>query len=293
MDILKQELLKKRQSLSGGRKFINRSEIQQKRRREDESKRLHQNQNQNQPNGSSFTDKQKPEPSSSPLNLAKEEAIRQLRLLKQPVTLFGESDGDRLDRLNYALHAALFELDDSGIANRKDDVKRMKTDNNNNNFCELCDEDKIVVFFNKLLTEWEKELGEITETEKRTAEGKRTLATYKQCVSYLNPLFNLCRKMVLRDEIREALMLVVKWCMKRDYSAARNHYIGIAIGNSAWPIGVTMVGIHERSAREKIHTNSVAHVMNDETTRKYLTSVKRLITFCERRDSLWEGGLVG
>ena len=57
----------------------------------------------------------------------------------------------------------------------------------------------------------------------------------------------------------------------------------IAIGNAPWPIGVTMVGIHERSAREKIHTNSVAHVMNDETTRKLLYSVKRLVTFCQRR----------
>lgn len=44
-----------------------------------------------------------------------------------------------------------------------------------------------------------------------------------------------------------------------------------------------MVGIHERSAREKIHTNSVAHIMNDETTRKYLQSIKRLMTFSQRR----------
>ncbi len=29
-------------------------------------------------------------------------------------------------------------------------------------------------------------------------------------------------------------------------------YMGIAVGNSAWPIGVTQVGLHERAAREKI-----------------------------------------
>ena len=71
--------------------------------------------------------------------------------------------------------------------------------------------------------------------------------------------------------------------MRRDYLAATDNYIKLAIGNSPWPIGVTMVGIHERSAREKIHAGSVAHVMNDETTRKYLQSVKRLMTFCQRR----------
>lgn len=78
-------------------------------------------------------------------------------------------------------------------------------------------------------------------------------------------------------------MLVVECCLKRDYLAGMDHYIRLAIGNAPWPIGVTMVGIHERSAREKIYTNSVAHIMNDETTRKYLQSVKRLMTFCQRR----------
>ena len=32
----------------------------------------------------------------------------------------------------------------------------------------------------------------------------------------------------------------------------------MAVGNAPWPIGVTMVGIHERSAREKIFSNQVA-----------------------------------
>jgi hypothetical protein len=43
-------------------------------------------------------------------------------------------------------------------------------------------------------------------------------------------------------------------------------------GNNPWPIGVTSVGIHERSAREKIShvMNGGAHIMNDEATRKYL-----------------------
>lgn len=76
---------------------------------------------------------------------------------------------------------------------------------------------------------------------------------------------------------------MVQCCIERDYLAAMDHYIKLAIGNAPWPIGVTMVGIHERSAREKIYTNSVAHIMNDETTRKYLQSVKRLMTFCQRR----------
>ncbi|KAI3787759.1 hypothetical protein L2E82_00156 [Cichorium intybus] len=370
MDILKQEMLKKRQSLSestGGRKVFKRSEIEQKRiqklreeeKREADAKRLRQNQNQNDSNSSdpnsssnhnSKLDSAKSKPESGAgsssktlvsdeqkidaLNLPKQEVIRRLRFLKQPVTLFGESDDDRLDRLKYVLKAGLFELDDSDMTEGQtndflrdivelkkrqksglsNDRKRKTTDESTEdkdggggeddvsgdggssgmdhdkdfkhmkaNFAELCDEDKILVFFKKLLIEWNQELDEMTETEKRTAKGKSTFATFKQCARYLNPLFKFCRKKVLPDDIRQALMLVVKCCMKRDYLAAMDHYIRMAIGNAPWPIGVTMVGIHERSAREKIYTNSVAHVMNDETTRKYLQSVKRLMTFCQRR----------
>lgn len=44
------------------------------------------------------------------------------------------------------------------------------------------------------------------------------------------------------------------------------------------------VGIHERSAREKIShvmQSGIAHIMNDEATRKYFQGFKRLITFVQ------------
>ena len=44
----------------------------------------------------------------------------------------------------------------------------------------------------------------------------------------------------------------------------------MSIGNAPWPIGVTMVGIHARTGREKIFAQSIAHVLNDETQRKYI-----------------------
>lgn len=151
------------------------------------------------------------------------------------------------------------------------------------NFEDLGDEDKILVFFKRLLNEWNQELNEMPELERRTAKGKQMVATFKQCARYLYPLFKFCRKRGLPDDIKLALLFIVNCCMERDYRTAVDHYIKLAIGNAPWPIGVTMVGIHERSAREKIYTNSVAHIMNDETTRKYLQSVKRLVTFCQRK----------
>lgn len=51
---------------------------------------------------------------------------------------------------------------------------------------------------------------------------------------------------------------------------ANDAYLQMAIGNAPWPIGVTMVGIHARTGREKIFSKHVAHVLNDETQRKYI-----------------------
>ena len=45
----------------------------------------------------------------------------------------------------------------------------------------------------------------------------------------------------------------------------------------------TLYSIHERSAREKIFSAQVAHVLNDETTRKWIQSIERLMTFCQTK----------
>jgi pre-mRNA-splicing factor 18 len=49
-----------------------------------------------------------------------------------------------------------------------------------------------------------------------------------------------------------------------------------------------MVGIHERSAREKLHESGKAgqgeaHIMSDEVTRKFLQSIKRCLSFAQTR----------
>jgi pre-mRNA-splicing factor 18 len=87
---------------------------------------------------------------------------------------------------------------------------------------------------------------------------------------------------------------IVHHMQERQYQRANDSYLRLSIGNAPWPIGVTMVGyvfivtttrmrglnncpfsIHERSAREKISADQVAHVLNDEVSRKYIQSLKR------------------
>lgn len=64
---------------------------------------------------------------------------------------------------------------------------------------------------------------------------------------------------------------------KRQYQKANDAYLRLSIGNAAWPIGVTSVGIHERSSREKIAEDVVGHVLNDEVSRKWIQAVKRYV----------------
>ena len=51
---------------------------------------------------------------------------------------------------------------------------------------------------------------------------------------------------------------------------ASDIYLKMAIGNAPWPIGVDQVGIHMRPSRETISMRYVAHVLNDETQRKFI-----------------------
>lgn len=281
MDLLKQELLKKRQSLAentGGRRVFKRSEIEQKqiqKLREQEKLELQAKAHRqsttsttttaSNPNNSTATTNNSTAASSAStstasksltdeqnidnLVLPRQEVIRRLRFLKQPITLFGEDDEARLDRLKFVLKAGAFEVDsditegqtndflrdiaelrkrqrsgmlserkrhksDDGKVEDRDggggeeelsgdggssgadavdkDSKRMKA-----NFEELCEEDKILVFFKRLLNEWNQELDEMADSEKRTAKGKSMVATFKQCARYLNPLFKFCRKKVI------------------------------------------------------------------------------------------------
>ena len=78
------------------------------------------------------------------------------------------------------------------------------------------------------------------------------------------------------------LLNIVSNCQKGEFVKANDAYMDVAIGRAAWPIGVTMVGIHARSGRARIESSNVAHVMNSELQRKYLTSVKRLMTYWQR-----------
>jgi pre-mRNA-splicing factor 18 len=132
-----------------------------------------------------------------------------------------------------------------------------------------------------LIREWEVKLAKRPEHVKRTAAGKVEAMTEKQCKDYMRPFFRRCKRKDVDADILEHIFRIVKLCEEREYLKAGDQYVQLAIGNAPWPMGVTSVGIHERAARTKIFANNIAHVMNDEYQRKYITSIKRLMTQCQ------------
>jgi pre-mRNA-splicing factor 18 len=146
--------------------------------------------------------------------------------------------------------------------------------------------DFVVRQFKSLLEEWQREVdGRIAANPNyaNTETGRLSASTVRLTAAHLKPLFKKCKRRELPEDLQRALFLIARRVKERDYRAAADAYVGVAIGNAAWPIGVTMVGIHERSARTKINAQTQAHAMHDEETRKFLQGVKRLMTFAQRK----------
>eukprot|EP01100_Stratorugosa_tubuloviscum_P005568 TRINITY_DN247_c0_g1_i1.p1 TRINITY_DN247_c0_g1~~TRINITY_DN247_c0_g1_i1.p1 ORF type:complete len:359 (+),score=133.04 TRINITY_DN247_c0_g1_i1:161-1237(+) len=240
--------------------------------------------------------------------LPRNEVIKRLRALSQPIILFAETDFDREKRLRVLesraeiglqegqrndWNALLKQIQQSDIDHEQQQVSAEISDQIQPTSLKRskkepplqlkhriphCPEDEIHFYLYNLLDEWEIYVNEQFDSKKRTPQAREAIGRVKQTKNYITPLFDLLEKRNLEPVIVSRVHEIVLNMKKREYVHANDIYLRLAIGNAPWPIGVTMVGIHERSAREKIFTNHVAHILNDERQRKYIQSIKRLIT---------------
>ncbi len=144
--------------------------------------------------------------------------------------------------------------------------------------------DYVRSFLRRLLKQWETYLSsERTEEEKRSTQGRIEASIFQQSKDHIRPLLKLLKNQSLQTGILQPLKRICMYMAKREYVLAHGVYLELSIGNAPWPMGVTMVGIHERKARQRIETGQIAHILNDEQQRKYIQSVKRLISFCQKK----------
>ncbi|EME26498.1 Pre-mRNA-splicing factor 18 [Galdieria sulphuraria] len=256
-----------------------------------------------QENGTETSNKEPP--------LLKEEVIERLRAWEQPATLFGETDYERYIRLrDLELRNSEESKGQRNIFQQK--LRQFKEKDELENFYRVTEmelpskgsaaqkvkeeiyaaeegpeffktpEEYCFRYMRRLLKMWKAEVEQLDEETKRTSLGRKTLATFEQTKEYLKPLFRKLKKQQLDKSILTSLEKILRYVEQREYVLANDEYLRLAIGNAPWPVGATMVGIHARTAREKISEGKIAHVMNDEETRKYIQAVKRLITLSQK-----------
>ncbi|KAI5457831.1 hypothetical protein BGZ63DRAFT_474891 [Mariannaea sp. PMI_226] len=213
-------------------------------------------------------------------DIPEEELMAKLRELGEPATLFGEKHTAKLRR--YRKLTTVISKGPIPTTLELVEEKDMKLDG-------TLPKDKegrkwlfrqLASYFTMVLTEYQ----EAMEAEKRdTSASKQAYNAMVQTRENMKPLFRKFEQGGIEDSILEPVIEIVQALQERRYVDANDGYLRLSIGKAAWPIGVTMVGIHERSAREKLHDGEKGHVMGDEVTRKYLQSIKRCLTFAQVR----------
>lgn len=143
---------------------------------------------------------------------------------------------------------------------------------------------QLASYFTMVLTEWSRALAARAPAVQESHQGKQAASAYLQSRANMTPLFRKFESGQLEDGILTPMVEIVVAAQEKRYVDANDGYLRLSIGKAAWPIGVTMVGIHERSAREKLHeSDNAAHIMSDEVTRKFLQSIKRCLSFAQTR----------
>ncbi|RZF36342.1 hypothetical protein LSTR_LSTR008823 [Laodelphax striatellus] len=251
--------------------------------------------------------------------LPRREVIRRLRERGEPILLFAESELDAFRRLRRCeilepevnkgfrndFQEAMEKVeedyldeilasattDNSNDGGKSEDLKLLDNQLTYDHIQQMAanlgkgdrinDMEVIMQFLQFLLKMWGNQLNCRSSAEKMGTRGKMTLATFTQTQIYLKPLLRKLRSKSLPEDISDSLTEITRHLLDRNYIMASDSYLQMAIGNAPWPIGVTMVGIHARTGREKIFSKNVAHVLNDETQRKYIQALKRLMTKCQ------------
>lgn len=251
-------------------------------------------------------------------DLPRVEVIRKLRERGEPILLFGESEADAWKRLRKLeitapevvkglrndFQEAMDEVDQAYLdeilatdgqmqMNNKKTEEEMVLDDSltYDSIQEMArslgrgnrdhDLNCIRLLFEFLLKQWHDEQEKLSTASKGSTKNKIARATFTQTRVYMKPLLRKLKNKSIPEDILDSLIDITKNLMQRNYLKASDAYLTMAIGNAPWPIGVTMVGIHARTGREKIFSKNVAHVMNDETQRKYIQGLKRLMTKCQ------------
>jgi len=241
-----------------------------------------------------------------------------LRELDEPIQLFGEADQARLERLrkvelkyeerkqtasgninvkhqimrevNKELELALAKGLDN-LETEKKETKHSKYDKPRKRSECKSSEEYILCFYKRMLREWAQSNKDMPDDQRRSMQGKKKAGLQGLARRDMKPLLKLLKNKTCQPDIVKKLSKLVDCCFERNYVRAKQWYFQLAIGNAPWPVGVTAPGIHERAGKTKIEETEVAHVLNDETQRKYIHGIDRCTKFCQTKYPAYDSSL--
>lgn len=225
-------------------------------------------------------------------DVAEAELLAKLKELREPRILFGETHNQRLRRYRKLTAIATAPKLSKGpiptslalVAEAEMKVPAtVPKEAEARNFLLR----QLASYFDMLLSEWQLALSRRPQEVKESFTGKQAHNSFLAARDNLRPLFRKLETNDLPDALLTPIHEIVNLAQLKQYVYANDAYLRLSIGKAAWPIGVTMVGIHERSAREKLHETekggNQAHIMTDEVTRKMLQGIKRCLSFAQTR----------
>ena len=185
-------------------------------------------------------------------DIDEDELKAKLRELKEPAILFAESHAARLKRYRTLtapkpvlsntpipttlsllpeseMHVAVTKPPPAGSPERSLLLRQLAS------------------YFTMILTEWIRALDGRDAEVKTSSQGRVAAAAMEQSRDNLRPLFKKFERGDIEEGVLEPVIEIVRAAQKRRYVEANDAYLTLSIGKAAWPIGVTMVGIHERS----------------------------------------------
>ena len=209
-----------------------------------------------------------------------------LRKLGEPICFFGETARERAARLQKLEAQVKEKMPEEGLRvhtsiekaeelrNRREKEKESGTGPKEKELSEdgsrkkkavdkTCKEEVVRKYLKGLLKEWEAEFAaKSTKEFLESHRGKMAAVTLKQCRETVSYLFDLLRERTVPKDVVDHLDKIVSFMKQREYMLATDEYLKLSIGNAPWPMGVTMVGIHERAGRERIFSDKVARLLH-------------------------------
>lgn len=214
-----------------------------------------------------------------------ESVVRQLRKYGQPKQYFAESVEDRRDRLRKCTEDGKRQGSDPAAKGEEEeipvdldsaiDIEKIRPQNR-----EI--EKKIHAWIQHTIAHWRDALD--SNVRHQLLDKGLDEANLMQCNKHLDALLRRIRRNQLSKHVYPLLSRMIAYIQQKQYHLANDDYLKLSIGQQAWPIGLAITAeSHEKNENERFFDSRITTMLTDEETRKWLGSIKRLLTFAEIR----------